>query len=73
MSSSRRAPTTSPSGWSTSRRSPAGCDLGEAFDFLIWFEYAPQDAPAFEDLVSRLRATPEWDYVEREIDVRLAR
>ena len=48
-------------------------DLGEPFDFLTWFEYAPEHAPAFEELVSRLRATPEWDYVEREIDIRLER
>jgi hypothetical protein len=41
------------------------------FDFLTWFEYAPRDAPVFEELVSRLRATPEWDYVERDIDIRL--
>ena len=48
-------------------------DLGEPFDFLTWFEYAPEHAPAFEELVSRLRATPEWEYVEREIDIRLER
>ena len=48
-------------------------DLGEPFDFLTWFEYAPEHAPVFEELVSRLRATPEWDYVEREIDIRLER
>ncbi len=50
-----------------------GRDLGEPFDFLTWFEYAPEDASAFEELVNRLRATPEWDYVEREVDIRLAR
>jgi len=50
-----------------------GRDLGEPFDFLTWFEYAPQDAPAFEELVSQLRTTPEWGYVEREIDIRLTR
>ena len=55
------------------RRLHHGRDLDEPFDFLTWFEYAPQDAPAFEELVARLRATPEWDYVEREVDVRLAR
>jgi hypothetical protein len=55
------------------RRLYHGRDLGEPFDFLTWFEYAPRDARAFEELVSRLRATPEWDYVEREIDIRLAR
>jgi chlorite dismutase len=55
------------------RRLHHGRDLDEPFDFLTWFEYAPQDAPAFEELVARLRATPEWDYVEREVDIRLAR
>ena len=31
-------------------------DLGEPFDFLTWFEYAPQNALFFEDLVRVLRA-----------------
>jgi chlorite dismutase len=48
-------------------------DLGQPFDFLTWFEYAPQYAEAFETLVSELRATEEWKYVEREVDVRLVR
>ena len=48
-------------------------ELGEPFDFLTWFEYAPADGVAFEQLVARLRKTREWDYVEREIDIRLAR
>jgi hypothetical protein len=46
-------------------------DLGESFDFLTWFEYAPSEAAAFEELVGTLRATEEWHYVEREVDVRL--
>jgi Chlorite dismutase len=46
-------------------------DLGEPFDFLTWFEYAPADADAFEELVGILRQTEEWTYVEREIDIRL--
>jgi chlorite dismutase len=46
-------------------------DLGEPFDFLTWFEYAPADAEAFEELVGTLRETDEWTYVEREIDIRL--
>lgn len=50
-----------------------GRDLGEAFDFLTWFEYAPQDTARFEELVSRLRATAEWTYLEREVDIRLER
>lgn len=50
-------------------------DLGpdEPFDFLTWFEYSPADAPAFEDLVGQLRRSPEWAFVNREIDLRLER
>jgi chlorite dismutase len=48
-------------------------DLGEPFDFLTWFEYAPVDEPAFDELVGILRTTEEWTYVEREVDVRLRR
>ncbi len=55
------------------RRLYHGHDLDEPFDFLTWFEYAPEDAPAFENLVARLRATREWEYVQREVDIRLAR
>ena len=55
------------------RRLLHGRDLGEPFDFLTWFEYAPADAAGFEELVRQLRATEEWEYVEREVDIRLAR
>ena len=48
-------------------------DLGEPFDFLTWFEFAPEHTGAFEDLVGGLRATHEWSFVEREIDIRLQR
>jgi chlorite dismutase len=48
-------------------------DLGEPFDFLTWFEFAPEHADAFEQLVALLRSREEWQYVEREVDVRLAR
>jgi hypothetical protein len=48
-------------------------DLAEPapFDFLTWFEFAPGEAVAFDDLLRRLRETPEWQYVEREVEVRL--
>ena len=46
-------------------------DLGEPFDFITWFEYAPEHATMFEELVAMLRATEEWTFVEREADVRL--
>ena len=48
-------------------------DLGESFDFLTWFEYAPGDSAAFEELVLGLRATEEWKYVDREVDIRVVR
>jgi hypothetical protein len=48
-------------------------DLGEPFDFLTWFEYAPSDAAAFEELVGLLRGTEEWRFVDREVDIRLTR
>lgn len=48
-------------------------ELGEPFDFVTWFEYAPQDGDAFEELVQRLRRTEEWRYVDREVDIRLTR
>ena len=48
-------------------------ELGEPFDFLTWFEYAPEHAMAFDALVERLRQTPEWRYVDREVDIRLTR
>jgi len=48
-------------------------DIGEPFDFLTWFEYAPQHSEAFEELVRTLRNTEEWRYVDREVDIRLAR
>jgi chlorite dismutase len=55
------------------RRLHHGRDLGEQFDFLTWFEFAPGDASGFEELVRRLRASEEWTYVEREVDIRVVR
>jgi len=48
-------------------------DLGGPFDFLTWFEYAPEHIELFEDLVAMLRESEEWQFVEREVDVRLIR
>jgi hypothetical protein len=48
-------------------------DLGEPFDFLTWFEFAPEHEAAFDALLVRLRATKEWSFVEREVEIRLAR
>lgn len=46
-------------------------DLGEPFDFLTWFEFAPEHAGDFDALAQALRASEEWRYVERELDIRL--
>ena len=48
-------------------------DIGEPFNFLTWFEFAPSAESAFNDLVTQLRKTEEWNYVERELDIRLSR
>lgn len=46
---------------------------GEPFDFVTLFDYAPSDSAAFEELVAELRATDEWKFVEREVDLRMIR
>lgn len=48
-------------------------DLGEPFDFLTWFEFAPEHTKAFDELLLRMRASKEWEYVEREVEIRLER
>lgn len=48
-------------------------DIGQPFDFLTWFEYAPEYSDKFEELVESLRRTEEWKYVDWEIDIRLTR
>jgi hypothetical protein len=48
-------------------------DLGEPFDFVTWFEFAPEHDALFDELVGQLRATEEWRYVEREVELRLER
>ena len=48
-------------------------DLGEPFDFLTWFEFAPEHTQAFDELLLRMRASKEWQYVEREAEIRLDR
>ena len=48
-------------------------DLGEPFDFLTWFEFAPENDAAFDELLAMLRSREEWRYVEREVEIRLSR
>lgn len=48
-------------------------DLGEPFDFITWFEFAPEHKADFDELLRNMRATEEWQYVTREVDIRLSR
>lgn len=50
-------------------------DLGteEPFDFLTWFDYRAEDEPRFDALLEALRRTEEWEYVEREVEIRVER
>lgn len=48
-------------------------DIGEPFDFLTWFEFAPEHTQAFSNLLSRMRSSQEWEYVEREVEIYLQR
>jgi hypothetical protein len=48
-------------------------ELGGPFDFVTWFELAPEHLSAFDDLLALLRSREEWQYVEREVEVRLSR
>ncbi len=43
------------------------------FDFLGFLDFTPHDETAFDELLTRLRATQEWRFIDREIDLRLAR
>ena len=45
----------------------------EPFDFLTWFEFAKSETAAFERLLAELRATPEWKFVDRELEIRCQR
>ena len=38
-----------------------------------WSMSGREHAPAFEDLTRRLRATRKWNYLQREVDIRLSR
>jgi hypothetical protein len=48
-------------------------ELGGPFDFLTWFEFAPEHASAFDELLAFLRSREEWQFVEREVELRLSR
>jgi len=45
----------------------------EPFDFITLFDFAESDVASFDEILGILRATEEWRYVEREVDIRLVR
>ena len=45
----------------------------EPFDFLGFLDFAPEDEPAFNEMLAELRSVREWSFMDREIDIRLAR
>ena len=50
-------------------------DLGTdaPFDFLGFLDYAPADEAGFDELLGELRRTLEWSFMDREIEIRLAK
>ncbi len=50
-------------------------DLSESqpFDFLTWFEFADEHSELFDQLLERLRASKEWQFVDREVEFRFRR
>jgi hypothetical protein len=46
------------------RRLHGECDLGEPFDLLTWFEFAPGHEGLFDELLERMRARGEWTCVK---------
>ncbi|MBY0610980.1 MAG: chlorite dismutase family protein [Beijerinckiaceae bacterium] len=50
-------------------------DLDEEapFDFIGYLDYAPESEAAFDDMLAQLRATKEWSFIDREIDIRLTK
>lgn len=45
----------------------------EPFDFLGFLDFAPESEAAFDEMLDLLRATPEWSFIDRDIDIRLTK
>lgn len=45
----------------------------EPFDFITLFDFAQADSSAFDEMLVALRATEEWKYIDREVDIRIER
>ena len=74
----RRTRTTSPSACATCLLSHGDCFTAGILRpkrvRLSWLlDYAPESGAAFDEMLDRLRATKEWAFKDREIDIRLTR
>lgn len=45
----------------------------EPFDFIGFLDFASGDEAAFTEMMSELRSTKEWSFMDREVDIRLAK
>lgn len=43
------------------------------FDFIGFLDFAPESGAAFDRMLDQLRATREWSFMDREIDIRLTK
>jgi hypothetical protein len=43
------------------------------FDFIGFLDFASGDEPAFDEMMGELRATKEWSFMDREVDIRLTK
>ncbi|HEX2736173.1 MAG TPA: chlorite dismutase [Polyangiaceae bacterium] len=48
-------------------------DPARDFDFLTWFDFAPSEQSRFDGMLAELRASEEWAFVEREVEIRVSR
>jgi len=48
-------------------------DQQAPFDFIGYLDFAPESEAAFDEMIMRLRATAEWSFMEREIEIRLSK
>ena len=56
-----------------SRRIHRARNRDDPFDVLTWFEFPPDEQAEVSDLLTRLRESAEWPYVERAVEVRMIR
>ena len=43
------------------------------FDFIGFLDFASDDERAFDKMMSELRSTNEWSFMDREVDIRLTK